>query len=52
MNYSASRVLKEVDPVAYRCSFSDDYQESERERVEEEVRDELESEYEIKEAGN
>lgn len=52
LNYSASRVLKEVDPVAYRCSFSDDYQESERERVEEEVRDELESEYEIKEAEN
>ena len=52
LNYPASRVLKEVDPIAYRVCFSDDYQESERERIEEEVRDELESEYEIKEAEN
>jgi len=26
MGYSASRILKEVDPIAYRCGFSD-YQE-------------------------
>ena len=43
LNYSASRVLKEVDPIAYRCSFSDDYQESMRESIEEQVREELEA---------
>ena len=43
LNYSASRVLKEVDPIAYRMSFTDDYQESMRESIEEQVREELEA---------
>tara|TARA_B100001245_G_scaffold189029_1_gene147161 strand:+ start:581 stop:880 length:300 start_codon:yes stop_codon:yes gene_type:complete len=43
LNYSASRVLKEVDPIAYRCCMTDDYQESMRESIEEQVRDELEA---------
>lgn len=47
LNYQASTVLKEVDPIAYRVCFSDDYQESERERIEEEVTEELEEVYEV-----
>ena len=47
LNYSASAVLKAVDPVAYRCSFNDDYCESERERLEEEAIEELEEQYEV-----
>jgi len=47
LNYQASTVLKEVDPIAYRCCFTDDYQESERERIEEEVTDELGELYEV-----
>jgi hypothetical protein len=47
LNYQASTVLKEVDPTAYRCCFTDDYQESERERIEEEVTDELGELYEV-----
>ena len=42
LEYSQSRVLKECDPTAYRVCFTDDYQESMRESIEEEVRDELE----------
>ena len=47
LNYQVSTVLKEVDPTAYRCCFTDDYQESERERIEEEVTDELGELYEV-----
>jgi len=43
LEYSQSRVLKECDPTAYRVCFTDDYQESMRESIEEEVRDELEA---------
>ena len=43
LNYPASRVLKEVDTIAYRCCMAADYQESMRESIEEEVRDELEA---------
>jgi hypothetical protein len=47
LNYQASTVLKEVDPTAYRCCFTDDYQESERERIEDEVVNELADVYEV-----
>ena len=43
LEYSQSRVLKECDPTAYRVCFTDDYQESMRENIEAEVRDELEA---------
>ena len=43
LEYSQSRVLKECDPTAYRCCFTDDYQESMRESIEDEVRHEIES---------
>ena len=43
LEYSQSRVLKECDPTAYRVCFTDDYQESMRESIEQEVRDELEA---------
>ena len=43
LEYSQSRVLKECDPTAYRVCFTDDYQESMRENIEQEVRDELET---------
>ena len=42
LEYSASQVLKCVDETAYRCGFTD-YQESMRESVEEDVRNELEA---------
>ena len=41
LHYDASRVLKEVDPEAYRQEFLV-YQESMRESIEEQVRAELE----------
>ena len=43
LEYSQSEVLKNCDPTAYRCCFTDDYQESMRENIEQEVRDELEA---------
>ena len=43
LEYSQSRVLKECDPTAYRICFTDDYCESMRENIEQEVRDELEA---------
>ena len=46
LEYSQSRVLKECDPTAYRVCFTDDYQESMRENIEQEVRDELEAKLE------
>ena len=46
LEYSQSRVLKECDPTAYRVCFTDDYQESMREGIEEQVRDELEAKLE------
>ena len=47
LEYSQSQVLKNCDPIAYRICFTDDYQESERERIAEEVREELEQVYEV-----
>ena len=46
LEYSQSRVLKECDPTAYRVCFTDDYQESMRESIEQEVRDEFEAKLE------
>ena len=46
LEYSQSRVLKECDPTAYRVCFTDDYCESMRENIEQEVRDELEAKLE------
>ena len=46
LEYSQSRVLKEYDPTAYRICFTDDYCESMRESIEEQVRDELEAKLE------
>ena len=43
LEYSQSQVLKNCDPTAYRCCFTDDYCESMRESIEEQVRDELEA---------
>ena len=43
LEYSQSRVLKDCDPTAYRVCFTDDYCESMRENIEQEVRDELEA---------
>ena len=43
LEYSQSEVLKQCDPTAYRVCFSDDYCESMRENIEQEVRDELEA---------
>ena len=43
LEYSQSEVLKNCDPTAYRCCFTDDYCESMRENIEQEVRDELEA---------
>ena len=43
LEYSQSEVLKQCDPTAYRVCFTDDYQESMRENIEQEVRDELEA---------
>ena len=42
LEYNPSHVLKSVDEIAYRCGFTD-YQESMRESIEDEVRDELEA---------
>ena len=42
LTFQASDVLKNCDPIAYRCGFTD-YQESMRESIEDEVRQELES---------
>lgn len=47
LEYLPSEVLKNCDPIAYRVCFSDDYMGSERERIEEDVISELETEYEI-----
>ena len=44
--YSQSQVLKNCDPTAYRVCFTDDYQESMRENIEQEVRDEFEAKLE------
>ena len=46
LEYSQSRVLKECDPTAYRVCFTDDYCESMRENIEQEVRDEFEAKLE------
>ena len=46
LEYSQSEVLKQCDPTAYRMCFSDDYCESMRENIEQEVRDELEAKLE------
>ena len=46
LEYSQSQVLKNCDPTAYRCCFTDDYCESMRESIEEQVRDELEAKLE------
>ena len=46
LEYSQSTVLKECDPTAYRICFTDDYCESMRESIEEQVRDELEAKLE------
>ena len=46
LEYSQSQVLKNCDPTAYRICFTDDYQESMRENIEQEVRDELEAKLE------
>ena len=46
LEYSQSQVLKNCDPIAYRVCFTDDYQESMRENIEQEVRDELEAKLE------
>lgn len=43
LEYSQSEVLKQCDPIAYRVCFTDDYQESMRESIEDEVRHEIES---------
>jgi len=43
LEYSQSEVLKQCDPTAYRVCFTDDYQESMRESIEDQVRDELEA---------
>ena len=42
LEYSKSEVLKNCDPTAYRVCFTDDYQESMRESIEDEVRYEIE----------
>ena len=46
LEYSQSQVLKNCDPTAYRVCFTDDYQESMRESIEQEVRDEFEAKLE------
>ena len=46
LEYSQSRVLKECDPIAYRVCFTDDYCESMRDSIEQEVRDEFEAKLE------
>ena len=46
LEYSPSDVLKNCDPTAYRVCFTDDYCESMRESIEEQVRDELEAKLE------
>jgi len=46
LEYSQSQVLKNCDPTAYRICFTDDYCESMRENIEQEVRDELEAKLE------
>ena len=46
LEYSQSQVLKNCDPTAYRVCFTDDYCESMRESIEEQVRDELEAKLE------
>ena len=43
LEYSQREVLKQCDPTAYRVCFTDDYQESMRESIEDQVRDELEA---------
>lgn len=45
LEYSQSQVLKNCDPVAYDMCYHDDFQESNREQVEEAVVDQLEDEY-------
>jgi hypothetical protein len=40
LTFNASDIIKNCDEVAYRCGFSD-YQESMRESIEDEVRDEF-----------
>jgi len=41
LEYATSVVLKNTDPTAYRCGFSD-YQDSMSETIEEDIRQELE----------
>jgi len=45
LEYSASQVLENCDPVAFKICYNDDYQESNREQVEEAVIEQLEDEY-------
>ena len=44
LTFYPSNVLKSCDPIAYHMCFTDDYQESMREPIEQEVRDEFEDE--------
>jgi len=43
LTFNASDIIKNCDEVAYRCGFGD-YQESMRESIEDEVRDEFDDE--------
>lgn len=44
LTFYPSNILKKCDPIAYDMCFTDDYQESMRESIEQEVRDEFDDE--------